>query len=47
MTSIQKTVTPLDGSIYVERPLADSRTIARALAGARAAQGVWRKVPLA
>jgi acyl-CoA reductase-like NAD-dependent aldehyde dehydrogenase len=47
MTSIQETLTPIDGSVYVQRPLADGKTIAGALAKARAAQATWSKVPLA
>jgi acyl-CoA reductase-like NAD-dependent aldehyde dehydrogenase len=47
MTAIQKTITPIDGSVYVERPLADSTAIAKALAKARAAQPAWSRVPLA
>ena len=46
MTSIQKTVSPVDGRVYVERPLASPAEIARAIADARAAQAAWRLVPV-
>ncbi|MEQ9199260.1 MAG: aldehyde dehydrogenase family protein, partial [Rhodospirillales bacterium] len=42
MTSIQKCISPVDGRVYVERPLADDATIVRALAGAAKAQAAWR-----
>jgi acyl-CoA reductase-like NAD-dependent aldehyde dehydrogenase len=47
MTLAQKTITPIDGSIYVERPLATRDEITRTLEQARAAQRAWRQVPLA
>jgi acyl-CoA reductase-like NAD-dependent aldehyde dehydrogenase len=47
MAEIQKTVSPVDGSIYVERPLADAKQIEAALALAHAAQRDWRRVALA
>ena len=43
----QRTITPVDGSVYVERPLASDRDIEAALAGAVAAQRLWRRVALA
>ncbi len=46
MAATLKTVTPIDGSLYVERPLAGSAEIATALASARRAQAAWRRVPL-
>ena len=42
-----KTLSPVDGRVYVERPLADDATIAAALARAQAAQKEWKGVPLA
>jgi len=45
--SIQKTITPIDGSVYVERRLAGWKEVAQALAGARKAQVAWKHVPVA
>ena len=42
-----KTVSPVDGSVYVERPFAGEKEIAESLARARQAQKVWRDVPVA
>jgi acyl-CoA reductase-like NAD-dependent aldehyde dehydrogenase len=47
MPQILKTISPADGRVYVERPLASGDEIARALAAARTAQAAWRRVPLA
>lgn len=44
---IQLTLTPIDGSIYIERPLADEQQIDTALEKARIAQVSWRQVPVA
>lgn len=46
MTEIQKTITPVDGSVYVERPLATDGQIGAALERARKAQAAWRQVAL-
>jgi hypothetical protein len=46
MTKTQKTISPVDGRVYVERPLAADAEVARALERARSAQPGWRKVPL-
>ena len=43
----QKTITPVDGSVYVERTLAESAAIERALATAEKAQKKWKQVPVA
>jgi acyl-CoA reductase-like NAD-dependent aldehyde dehydrogenase len=43
---IQRTISPIDGSVYVERPLASENEIDRALSGATAAQAEWKKVPI-
>ena len=40
---MQRTVTPVDGSVYVERPLATPDEVARALERARGAQTAWRR----
>lgn len=42
-----KCITPVDGSVYVERPLASPDEAAAALSRARAAQQAWRRVGLA
>ncbi len=42
-----RTVSPVDGSLYVERPFATDAGIARALSTAVAAQRSWRTTPLA
>jgi acyl-CoA reductase-like NAD-dependent aldehyde dehydrogenase len=47
MSVIQKTITPIDGSVYVERPLAGWGEIAAGLAKARKAQAAWKHVKLA
>jgi acyl-CoA reductase-like NAD-dependent aldehyde dehydrogenase len=43
----QQTVTPVDGSIYVERELASAQAMEDALAAAVRAQAGWRRVPVA
>jgi acyl-CoA reductase-like NAD-dependent aldehyde dehydrogenase len=45
--AIQKTVSPIDGSVYVERKLATRPEIAKALESARKAQAAWKHVPVA
>jgi acyl-CoA reductase-like NAD-dependent aldehyde dehydrogenase len=47
MTETLKCITPVDGSVYVERPLAREAEVAEALAAARAAQAGWRHTPVA
>lgn len=42
-----KVVSPVDGRIYAERPLAGASEIAAALAAARKAYAAWRSVPIA
>ncbi len=44
---VQRTVSPVDGSVYVERPLAGNRQIEAALARAAKAQREWRNTPVA
>ena len=46
MQQIQRTISPIDGSIYVERELASPQQIESRLAGAEAAQRKWRLVPV-
>jgi len=45
--TIQRTVSPVDGSVYVERTLAAPAQIEAALESARIAQRLWRSVPMA
>jgi acyl-CoA reductase-like NAD-dependent aldehyde dehydrogenase len=44
---VQRTITPVDGSVYVERPLASSAAIERTLAKAVQAQKAWKQVAVA
>ena len=46
MTATLKTISPVDGSVYVERPYAVESDIANALTHAVRAGEVWREVPL-
>ncbi len=46
MTDKLQCNTPVDGSVYVERPLAGPAEIAAALTRARSAQPTWRHVPI-
>ena len=47
MTETQKTISPVDGRVYVERPFATDAEIGRMLERARAAQAKWKHTPLA
>jgi acyl-CoA reductase-like NAD-dependent aldehyde dehydrogenase len=47
MDMIQKTVSPVDGQVYAERPLSGSGEIDAALTLASTAQLEWRQAPLA
>ncbi|HWQ37608.1 MAG TPA: aldehyde dehydrogenase family protein [Burkholderiales bacterium] len=47
MSDLQRTISPVDGRVYVERPLATAAQIQQALERAKAAQAKWRLVPLA
>jgi acyl-CoA reductase-like NAD-dependent aldehyde dehydrogenase len=46
-TAVQRTISPIDGSVYVERALASERQVDAALEKSRAAQKAWKQVPLA
>ena len=46
VTRRQRTISPIDGSTYVERDLADAAAIERALSAATTAQRGWRETPL-
>ena len=43
----QRTISPVDGSVYVERELASDREIEAALSGAVASQKKWKQLPIA
>src|ERR1700683_1563539 len=47
MSNILRTVSPVDGRVYVERPLAAAAAIERALDAAARAQAAWAALPLA
>jgi acyl-CoA reductase-like NAD-dependent aldehyde dehydrogenase len=47
MPEIQKTISPVDGRVLVERPLATETQVDQVLAHAKAAQVLWAQVPLA
>ena len=47
MTETLKTISPVDGRIYVERPLETAAGIDRALDSAQRAQTAWASLPLA
>ena len=47
MGAVQKTITPIDGSLYVERAYNSAAEIAAALEAARSAAKAWRTTPVA
>jgi len=47
MSDTQKTISPIDGSVCVERPLATDAQIQQAMERARRAQAKWKRVPIA
>ena len=47
MRELQRTHSPIDGELYVERPLADAPSVAAAVPAARRAQAEWSAVPVA
>ncbi|PWK71747.1 acyl-CoA reductase-like NAD-dependent aldehyde dehydrogenase [Aminobacter sp. AP02] len=47
MTETVKLKSPVDGSIYVERPVASDQAVNAAVERARAAQAEWARVPVA
>ena len=47
MTETVKIISPVDGSVYAERPIARNADIDAAVRAARAALPEWRKVPVA
>jgi acyl-CoA reductase-like NAD-dependent aldehyde dehydrogenase len=46
MEDVQRTISPVDGSVYVERPFASERDIRTMIEAARRAQAEWRVVPV-
>jgi acyl-CoA reductase-like NAD-dependent aldehyde dehydrogenase len=44
---VQRTITPVDGSVYLKRPLANGPAVEKALARAAKAQQSWKAVPVA
>ncbi len=47
MAETQKIISPVDGSVYAERPLADAAQVAAVLAKGKQAQGAWREISVA
>jgi acyl-CoA reductase-like NAD-dependent aldehyde dehydrogenase len=47
MGATQKTITPVDNSVYVERPYATPQEVAATLKAAVEAQRAWKQVPIA
>lgn len=47
MTALQQTISPIDNTLYVERPLATAEQIECALDAAVRAQRAWKTVPIA
>jgi len=47
MTETVKIISPVDGSVYTERPIARDADIDASVRAARAALPEWRKVPVA
>jgi acyl-CoA reductase-like NAD-dependent aldehyde dehydrogenase len=47
VTETLRCISPVDGSVYAERPLATDAELAAAIEAAKAAQRAWRRVPLA
>jgi acyl-CoA reductase-like NAD-dependent aldehyde dehydrogenase len=47
MTATLRIISPVDNSLYAERPLADGKTVDETLERARKAQREWRSVPVA
>ena len=46
MEDVQRTISPVDGTVYVERPFASERDIRTILEAARRAQPAWRALPV-
>ena len=46
-SNLQRTITPVDGSVYLTRKLASGAAIEKALSRAVTAQKSWKQVPVA
>ena len=46
MSDVIKLISPVDGSLYAERPVATAAAIDQAVAEARSAQGAWAATPI-
>src|ERR687891_545027 len=46
-SNLQRTITPVDGSVYLTRKLASGAAIEKALSRAVTAQQSWKQVPVA
>jgi acyl-CoA reductase-like NAD-dependent aldehyde dehydrogenase len=46
MTATLKCISPIDGSVYAERPILTTKQAAQAVEGSRRAQSAWAKLPL-
>ena len=46
MPETVKIISPVDGSVYAERPIASDAEIASAISSARAALPAWRNAPV-
>jgi acyl-CoA reductase-like NAD-dependent aldehyde dehydrogenase len=44
---VQRTVSPVDGSVYVERRLATGKQVESAVEKAVKAQKAWKQIPIA
>ncbi len=47
MSDVIRCVSPVDGSVYAEMPIASQRQVEETFAAARSAQAAWRKTPIA
>lgn len=47
MSDVIRCISPVDGSVYAEMPIASQRQVEETFAAARAAQAAWRKRPIA
>jgi acyl-CoA reductase-like NAD-dependent aldehyde dehydrogenase len=47
MSDVIKCISPVDGSVFAERPVASEKAIAETFRKARDAQGEWSRLPIA
>ncbi|HUE44976.1 MAG TPA: aldehyde dehydrogenase family protein, partial [Aestuariivirgaceae bacterium] len=45
MSDVIKCISPVDGSVFAERPVASEKAVAETFRKARAAQGEWSRLP--